>query len=97
MSNQVVVMNPMGYPPTITQQGMAPRPASLEEGPTYLVDCRFDDGDKLIEQMRNWFADNMPQVHTEVRGKVGVYYERDNELYEEIRQKGGTAVVAVGH
>ena len=96
-SEKIVVMNPMGYPPTIKQLGMASRLDSLDGKTVYLVDCRFDDGDILMQQMQAWFAEQMPQVKTELRSKSGVYTERDPELYEEIREKGDAAVIAVGH
>jgi len=97
MGSKIRVMNPMGYPPQITQVGMAPRLDRLEGETIYLVDCRFDDGDILMEQMRDWLAEHMPEVKTELCSKAGVYTERDPELYEEIRAKGAAAVVAVGH
>ncbi len=97
MSNKLRVMNPVGYPPQIIQLGMAPRLGSIEGKTVYLVDCRFDDGDILMEQMNNWFTDNMPSVKTEIRSKSGVYTERDEQLYEEIRTKGSAAIVGVGH
>jgi len=90
-------MNPMGYPPEIAPLSMAPRPESLEGRTVYLVDCRFDDGDILMQQMQNWFVEHMPGVRTELRSKAGVYTERDPELYEEIQVRGDAAVVAVGH
>ena len=55
------------------------------------------DGDILVEQMANWFRDNRPDINVEVRRKSGVYTERDENLYEEIQQKGAGAVMAVGH
>ena len=91
------VMNPMGYPPKITQLSLAPRPETLKGKTVYLVDCRFDDGDILIEQMANWFSEHRSDVKIEVRRKSGVYTERDDALYEEIQAKGDAAVVAVGH
>ena len=94
---KIKVMNPMGFPPQIVQAGMAPRSGDLKGRPVYLVDCRFDDGDILVEQMADWFAERMPEVQVEVRRKSGVYTERDPALYEEIRDGGGAAVVAVGH
>ena len=97
MSEKIRVMNPMGYPPVIKQLGMAERPKVLDGKTVYLVDCRFDDGDILIQQMEAWFAEQMSQVNTEVRRKSGVYTERDPELYEEIRERGDAAIVAVGH
>ena len=97
MREKIRVMNPMGCPPVIKQLGMAERPKVLDGKTVYLVDCRFDDGDILIQQMEAWFAEQMSQVNTEVRRKSGVYTERDPELYEEIRERGDAAVVAVGH
>ena len=97
MGSRITVMNPMGYPPEIKQLGMAPRLEGLEGKTVYLVDCRFDDGDILMQQMQNWFSEHMPSVKTELRSKAGVYTERDPELYEEIKTRGDAAVVAVGH
>lgn len=97
MGGKITVLNPAGYPPGIEQQGLAKRPGSLEDKPVYLVDCRFDDGDILMEQMQDWFKDHRPDVKTELRRKSGVYTERDPALYEEIQKSGGVAVVAVGH
>ena len=97
MSEKIRVMNPMGDPPVIKQLGMAERPEVLDGKTVYLVDCRFDDGDILIQQMEAWFAEQMSEVNTEVRRKSGVYTERDPELYEEIRERGDAAIVAVGH
>lgn len=57
MGGNITVLNPAGYPPGIEQQGLAKRPGSLEDKPVYLVDCRFDDGDILMEQMQGWFED----------------------------------------
>ena len=91
------VHDPRGYPPIIEQQRMAPRPDSLAGKTVYLVDCRFDDGDILMEQMQRWFGEHMPAVKTELRRKAGVYTHRDPELYREIKTNGAAAVVAVGH
>jgi len=87
----------MGFPPKIAQKSLAQRPETLEGKTVYLLDCRFDDGDILVEQMANWFSDNRPDVNIEVRRKSGVYTERDEALYNEIQMKGDAAVVAVGH
>ena len=96
-AEKLAVLNPMGYPPQIAPVRMAPRPERLAGKTVYLVDCRFDDGDILIEQVQHWFEEQMPEVKTVVRRKSGVYTERDPELYEEIKTQGVAAVVAVGH
>ena len=96
-NGKVAVMNPTGHPPAIEPLSMAPRVSGLEGKTVYLVDCRFDDGDILMRQMGNWFAEHMPQVRTETRRKSGVYTERDAELFEEIRARGDAAILGVGH
>lgn len=94
---KITVLNPMGYPPTITQLGMAPRLDSLDDKTVYLVDVRFDDGDLLLQQMQAWFAEHMPQVKTVFVRKAGVYMQDDLELFQEIKEKGDAMIMAVGH
>ena len=94
---RIAVLNPMGYPPAVKPVQMAERPESLSGKTVYLVDCRFDDGDILVEQMANWFAEHEKGIQIEVRRKSGVYTQRDPEMYEEIKAKGDAAVLAVGH
>ena len=94
---KIRVMNPMGYPPQITQLGMAPRTGTLAGKTVYLVDCRFDDGDLFMIQMRDWFAEHMPSVQTVLRSKVGTYHDDDPELFQEIAEKGDALVLGVGH
>lgn len=96
-AGQVVVLNPMGYPPQITQLGMAPRLDTLDGKTIYLVDVRFDDGDRLLKQMQEWFAEHMPRVRTVFVQKSGVYTEQDPQLFQEIQEKGDAAIMAVGH
>jgi hypothetical protein len=97
MAEKVSVLNPTGYPPQVTQLGMAPRLDTLEGKTVYLVDCRFDDGDLLMAQMQAWFTENMPSVKTVLRSKSGVYTEDDPELFQEIQGKGDALVLGVGH
>ena len=96
-NQKISVMNPMGYPPKIEQLGMAPRLNSLAGKTVYLVDCRFDDGDILLQQMHNWFKEHMPEVNAVFVRKSGVYTEDDARLFEEIRQKADAVVLGTGH
>ena len=96
-SGQVVAMNPMGYPPQITQLGMAPRLDTLDGKTVYLIDCRFDDSDLFMSQMQAWFAEHMPSVKTVLGSKAGVHTDDDPELFQEIKEKGDALVLGVGH
>jgi hypothetical protein len=95
--NKIQILDPRGYPPQIVQLGMAPRLDTLEGKIVYLVDCRFDDGDILMQQMQAWFTEHMPSVQTVLRRKSGVYTEDDPELFAEIKEKGDALVLGVGH
>ena len=96
-NQKVVALNPVGYPPTIEQLGMAPRLDSLDGKTVYLVDTRFDDGDILLRQMEAWFAEHMPRVKTVFVSKSGVYTEDDPDLFQEIKEKGDAMIMTVGH
>ena len=96
-SKRISVMNPMGYPPKIEQLGMAPRLDSLKDKTVYLVDCRFDDGDILLQQMHGWFKENMPEVNAIFVRKSGVYTQDDTELFAELKEKAEAVVLGTGH
>ena len=96
-NGKVSALNPMGYPPTIEQLGMAPRFESLNDKTIYLVDVHFVDGDKLLQQMQAWFAEHLPKARTILASKSGVYTEDDPKLFSEIREHDAAAVMAVGH
>jgi hypothetical protein len=76
---------------------MAPRLETLEGKTIYLVDVRFDDGDRLLKQMQGWFEEKMPKVNTVFVQKSGVYMEDDPELFREIKEKGHAMIMAIGH
>ncbi len=94
---KIAVMNPMGYPPKIEQLGMAPRLDNLDGKTVYLMDCRFDDGDILLQQMRDWFSENMPEVNAIFVRKSGVYTQDDPELFAELKEKADAVIVGTGH
>ena len=97
MSEKITVLNPEGFPPTVTRKELAPRLPSLEGKTIYLVDCRFDDSDVFLKQMQAWFGEHMPSVRTVFKPISSVYLVDDPATWEEIKAKGDAAVVGVGH
>ena len=91
------VMNPMGYPPQIQPVTMAPRLDTLDGKTIYLVDARFDDSDRFLQQRQHWFEEHMPQTKTVFVSKSGVYTEEDWDLWAEIQEQGDAMIMAVGH
>ncbi len=94
---KLTVLNPCGFPPPLTQKAMTPRPASLDGRKVYLVDVTFDNGDLFLDQMKDWFAQNMPQATVIRRTKKGVYSADDPDLWKEIQAAQGVMVMAIGH
>ena len=93
----ITVLNPMGYPPKVTLQSLAPRLDALDGKTVYLVDCRFDDSELLLREIQNWFHDRMPGVKTVLTRISSVYTKDSPETWEEIKAKGDAAIIGVGH
>jgi hypothetical protein len=91
------VLNPMGYPPRVRPRAMSPRLDTLDGKTVYLVDCRFDDADLFLQQMRAWFAEHMPGVRAELISLSSVYTKDDPETWQKIKATGDAAIVGVGH
>jgi hypothetical protein len=97
MPEILTVLNPMGFPPKVTQKQMAPRLESLDGKMIYLVDCRFDDSIELLRQVQAWFGDNMPSVRTELVSLNNMYSRDDPQTWELIQANGDAAILGVGH
>lgn len=93
----LAVMHPMGYPPRVNPKPMAPRLDALDGKKIFLVDCRFDDSELLLQQVEAWFGERMPSVKTELVRLSNVYHHDDPELWAYIKANGDAAIVGVGH
>jgi hypothetical protein len=95
--SKLTVLNPMGYPPRVMPKQMAPRLDTLEGKRVFLVDCRFDDSAKLLEQIQAWFAERLPGVSTRMVQLGGLYSKDDPQLWARIKAEGQAAILGVGH
>jgi len=89
------VHDPRGYPPKVTGKRLAPRPGSLDGKVVYLVDCLFDNSDKFMDEMRQWFAAHLPQVQTRTI-KPRESWVDDAEMRGKIASEGDAAILGVG-
>jgi hypothetical protein len=94
---RLTVLNPMGFPPSVSPKPLAPRLDSLDDKTIFLVDCRFDDSELLLKQVQGWFGEHMPNVRTEMVRLSGVYHHDDPELWQHIKANGHAAILGVGH
>ena len=97
MTDKIRVLNPVGFPPKVVRQPLAPRLPSLQGKTLYLVDCRFDDSDIFLKQMQAWFAERMPGVRTVFKPISSVYLNDDPATWNEIKSRGDAAILGVGH
>jgi len=95
MSQKIVVHDPRGYPPKVTGKRLAPRLASLDGKVVYLVDCQFDNSDAFMGQMREWFAEHMPNVQTRIIETKESWVD-DPDMRAKVEADGDAAILGVG-
>ena len=97
MAENLSVLNPVGFAPRVTRKELAPRLPTLEGKTIYLVDCRFDDSDIFLGEMRAWFAEHLPGVNAVVKRISSVYLNDDPATWKEIQATAHAAILGVGH
>jgi hypothetical protein len=95
MADKIVVHDPRGYPPKVVGKRLANRPESLDGKVLYLIDCLFDNADVFVEQLRLWFAENMPSVVTRVVRPRESWVD-DPEMRAKVVADGNAAIIGVG-
>ena len=95
MTDQITVHDPRGYPPKVTGKRLAPRLESLDGKVVYLVDCLFDNSAAFMEQMQDWFGDNLPAVETRLIRPRESWVD-DPEMRAAIARDGDAAILGIG-
>jgi hypothetical protein len=95
MAEILTVHDPRGYPPKVTGKRLAPRLPSLDGKVVYLVDCLFDNSAAFMEQLRQWFAVQLPAVVTRII-KPRESWVDDADMRAKMASEGNAAVLGVG-
>ncbi len=99
-TRRVTVLNPAIATKLVERVPLAPRTAALEGKTLYLVDLQWGGPEaaySVFEEMRDWFARNMPSVKTEIRRSSGGPFGDDAGLRKEILARGPAgAVIGIG-
>ena len=94
---KITAVNPRGLPPAIQLIPMAPRLNTLDGKTIYLVSDGFPSADTFLNQIKIWFAKNMPNVTTEYRLKAGGFADEDPKLFAEMKANANAVIMAIGH
>lgn len=95
MADKITVHDPRGYPPVVTGKTLAPRLESLDGKVVYLVDCLFDNSEVFMDQLQQWFAENMPGVDARMI-KPRASWVDDPDMRSSIEADGDAAILGVG-
>ena len=96
--NKIRVLNPTPPNRMVDRVPLAPRLDSLERKTIFLVDIGWggeNAAPSVYEEMKAWFAQNMPSVKIEVRKIKGFYMQDQPELLKEISEKGDAAMFGI--
>ena len=95
MAETLTVHDPRGYPPKVTGKRLAPRMESLDGKIVYLVDCLFDNSEVFMEELRQWFAENLPLVGIRIIRPRESWVD-DAAMRKNIEAEADAAILGVG-
>jgi hypothetical protein len=95
-TEMIAVLNPAIANTRAERFPLAPRLTTLKGKTLYIVDVNWGDGaGSVYEEMRDWFAQNVPEVRIVIKRKKGPYEDDDPELWKEIARNGQAAIVGI--
>jgi hypothetical protein len=95
MADKIRVHDPRGFPPKVVGKRLAPRLDSLDGKVVFLIDCLFDNTDVFMEQLRQWFAEHLPNVKVRVI-RTRESWVDDPNVRATVASGGQAAILGVG-
>ena len=94
---KIMVLTPLGQPPPLTLEPMAPRLDTLDGKTIYVVDVKFPASKPFGEELVKAFKEQYPRTNWLYREKIGSYFADDPALWAEIKEKGHGMIQFIGH
>jgi hypothetical protein len=95
---KITVLNPAIASNMVDRIPLPPRLNTLEGKTLYLVDINWGGPEaawSVFEEMKDWFAQNMPSVKIIIKRKAGSYTTDDKALWAEIKKNGDAAMIGI--
>lgn len=91
----ITVLNPGITEKLAPRIPLAPRLDTLENKTIYIVDMNYEGmiGTPVLEEMKAWFAKNIPSVKIVLKLKGGSYISDDPALWKEIAAAKANGVI----
>lgn len=92
----ITVLNPAATGKYAERVPLSPRLDTLEGKTLYMLDINWGGPQaaySVFEQMRDWFAANMPSVKVVIKRKKGSYMVPDPSTWKEVKDNGGDAAI----
>jgi hypothetical protein len=93
----ITVLNPVGSPSPTPLIPMAPRIDTLDGKTIYIVDVMYPLTHQLFEEIQKVFSERYPRTTWVVKSKAGTYFDNDQKLWDEIKDKAQGVIIGVGH
>lgn len=97
-SGTVTVLNPEAANKMVDRVPLSPRLDTLEGKTIFLVDIGWGGpqaAPSVYEEMKAWFAENIPSVTVEMRKIKGSYMSDQPDLWKEISENGHAAMIGI--
>ncbi len=95
---KITVLNPAIESKMVDRIPLSPRLDTLEGKTIYLVDINWGGPDaaySVFEEMKDWFAKNIPTAKIIIKRKYGSYSNDDPALWKEIAKNGNAALIGI--
>jgi hypothetical protein len=95
---KITVLNPAIASNMVDRIPLSPRLNTLEGKTLYLVDINWGGPEaawSVFEEMKDWFAQNMPSVKIIIKRKAGSYTTDDKALWAEIKKNADAAMIGI--
>ncbi len=95
---KITVLNPAIESKMVDRVPLSPRLDTLEGKTIYLVDINWggpDAANSVFEEMKAWFAQNIPSLKVVIKKKAGMYSTDDPGLWKEIKANANAALIGI--